>query len=325
MVPEEEKIASSQMMLLLITTVTATGFIFIPAITAKFAAQDAWISSLIPTTIFGLIAGFVCIKLGARFPDQSVVEYAPQLVGRVLGKLIGLSYAFLFLHNHAGVVQSFGGMMVDAFMPETPGIVFNISAIILAGLAIRHGMEVLARINQFMMPLFIGVLTLVLLLVVNEMDLSRIMPVMEKGIKPILEGSIPINGWRGQVFVILMFFPYLNTPKEATKTMFLAVLLTTVLVTAPTLAGILVFGPELNANAAFPTLNLVKYISQGMFLERIEVFIIVVWVGGLVAKIGVFYLASVLAIAHTFGVKNYRPLVTPAGNRRPRHCGSCWD
>ena len=168
MVPEEEKIASSQMMLLLITTVTATGFIFIPAITAKFAAQDAWISSLIPTTIFGLIAGFVCIKLGARFPDQSVVEYAPQLVGRVLGKLVGIAYTFVFIHFNAVIIRQFGGLMVNAFMPETPFIVFVVTIVILAGLVVKHGMEVLARMNQFLMILLISVLVLIILLLINE-------------------------------------------------------------------------------------------------------------------------------------------------------------
>jgi len=309
----DEKVASSQMMFLLVTTVSATGFLYVPAITAEIASRDGWLSVLVGATAFGILVALICTALGGLFPTQSVVEYAPLLLGKWLGKLVGLLYIFFFIHVNAIIVREFGDFLVSAFLAETPMLFFNLVVVALAASITRNGMEVLARLNQFIFPLFLGVLAFIVVLVIDEMSLDRLLPLMENGIKPVLAGSLVPSAWRGEIVLILMFLPFLNRPREARKSVITAVLLIAVLLTLPTLAGLMLFGAQFSARSVFPTLLVARYISLGGFLERVEAVIIIIWVAGITVKVAAFLLASSLAAAQWLGLKDYRSVVTPVG------------
>jgi len=309
----DEKVASSQMVFLLVTTVVPTAFLFVPAITTEKAGHDGWLSVLVGATAFGLLVALVCTGLGSYFPSQSVVEYAPQLVGKFAGKLVGLLYIFFFIHINAVIVREFGDFLVTAFLPETPLLVFNIFVILLAAFATRSGLEVIARMNQFVFPLFIFALAFIVFLIIDQMTFENILPFMEHGIKPVLAGSITPSAWRGEVAIILMLLPFLNEPGEARKSVIWAVLIIAFSLTMPTLVGILVFGAELNSHFVFPTLELARYVSVAEFIERTEAIIIIFWVAGITVKVAVFYQASVLSVSQWLGARDYRPLVFPVG------------
>ncbi|GAB4264915.1 GerAB/ArcD/ProY family transporter [Thermincola ferriacetica] len=313
MILKDEKIASTQMLFLLVTVVSVTAFLFVPAITSETAGRDGWISVFFLATGFGVIVSLVCARLGLYFPDQTIIEYAPQLVGPVLGKTIGLLYFIFFLHVNAIIVREFGDFLVTAFMPETPLLVFNIVVLMLAASAVRNGFEVIVRMNQFLFPLFIGALLIIITLNIGEMNPGNLLPVLERGIKPVILGSLTPSAWRGEVVVVLMLLPYLNKSEEARNTLIIAVLLIAIILSVLIMASTMVFGPLQDSHFMFPTLELAKYISLGEFLERMEAVIVIVWVAGITIKVAVFYLAAVLACAQFFKVENERPLVYPMG------------
>jgi len=70
-------------------------------------------------------------------------------------------------------------------------------------------------------------------------------------------------------------------------------------------------GPEVTAGWFFPTLNGVRMIHLANFLERMDAFIMVVWVSGDLIKISVYYWAAVLGSAQWLKLKDYKPLVLP--------------
>lgn len=309
----DEKISSTQLMFLLVTLVTATAWLFVPAITAEVAAMDGWISLLVPATVYGVAVVLACVALGLRFPGRTVIEYSGDIVGSFLGKIIGLGYIFFFLHINGVIIREFGDFVVTAFMPETPLLLFNGVMVLLAAYAVRCGMEVICRANQFVFPLAVLSLFVIIGLVAPEMRLENLLPVFDRGLKPILGGALEPSSWRGEVVVLLMFLPYLNSPREARKAGIGAVVFIGILLALDTASMMAVFGPEMSAHLTFPTLYLARYVSVGQFVERTEAIVMILWVTGIFIKVACFYQAGTLAAAQWFGLADYRPLVLPLG------------
>jgi len=310
---KDEKVSSIQMLFLLVTMVSVTGFLFVPSITAKYASRDGWISVAVLATAFGILVALVCTRLGLYYPDKSVVQYAPELLGKFGGKFIGLLYVLFFIHANAIIVREFGDFLVTAFLPETPLLVFNMIVVLLAAYAAYNGMEVLCRMNQFLFPLFVAVFAFIVILLTEDVCFNNFLPLMEHGVKPVIRGSLVPNAWRGEIVLILMFLPFLNKPRETGQTLITAVLLIGFFLTLTAATSIAVFGPLLTQNMVFSILELARYVSLGHFLERLEAIVIIVWVAGVTVKVAAFYLAAVLGIAQWLNIKDYRPLVYPVG------------
>ncbi|WP_418790729.1 GerAB/ArcD/ProY family transporter [Phosphitispora sp. TUW77] len=295
-----EKVSSTQMMFLMVTSIAVTGFLYAVSITSAIALQDAWMSAGLGATLIGLLIAFVCAGLGLYYPDNSIVEYAPELIGKIGGKVIGLLYILSFMHMSAIIVREFGDFLVTLFLPETPLVVFNLIIVLLAAYAIYNGMEVLCRINQLIFPFFIGAFIFVALFFYPEVRFYNFLPVLENGIKPVLFASLIPGMWRGEMAVILMFLPFMNQPRETLKTLIIADILIGLLLTLSAAVNIAVLGPLLAKNMV-------------RFLEQLQPLVFFMWIVGMTIKLAVFYLASVLGAAQWLNIKDYRSVIFPLG------------
>lgn len=309
----EEKISSTQLMFLLVTLVTATSWLFVPAITAAKAGVDGWISLLIPATVYGIMVVLVCAALGLRFPGRTVVEYSEDIVGKFFGKIIGISYTFFFLHTNSVIIREFGDFVDTSFLPETPLIVFNGVIVLISAYAVWNGLEVICRANQFVFPLAVLSLFVIIGLIAKDVELGNLLPVMEKGIKPVLAGALAPSVWRGEVMLLLMFLPYLNSQQEVWKAGMGAVVFIGILLAMDTAVTVGVFGADMVKHFTFPTLYLARYISIAEFIDRVEAVVMILWVSGVFIKSACFYQASAMAAAGWLGLDDYRPLVLPLG------------
>ena len=307
------KITAGQMGLLLVTLVVATSVLFVPAVTAEAAGKDGWIALLFPATIFGLLVAWVCISLGLRFPEESVILYSQNILGSVPGHLIGLGYIFLFMWISANVVYEFGAFMETAFMPETPLLVFNSVLVLLAGYAVKNGLEVMSRATQFVFPMLLATFLLLAAFSINDIQLTNFLPILEKGIKPVLKGSLLPSAWRGEIVLLLMLLPNLNRPAESMKAGIYAVIFLGIILTFDTVATVGVFGAELTGHLVFPFFSLSRYSRIAMVLERMEALTMIIWVTGVMLKVAIFYYGTVLALAQWLKLKDYKPLVVPVG------------
>jgi spore germination protein KB len=84
-----------------------------------------------------------------------------------------------------------------------------------------------------------------------------------------------------------------------------------VLIEIATLGVLLVFGPTLTSSYLFPVLSGVKMINIANFIERLEIFPLIVWITSGTVKATLFFWAAALGSAQLFGLKDYRPLILP--------------
>lgn len=298
--------------MLMMSMVLPTAILTVPAITVKSAGQDAWLS-IVVATLAGLLIAWLVVSLSLRFPGKTLFEYTEEILGKAPGKIFGLLYIWLFfLYIGSGAVREFGVFLVTAMMPDTPIIVFHIAVIAVAAYAVRNGLEVLSRFNQLFIPVT-ALLAVVFILSAKDMKVARLLPVFDTGLIPIVKGAVAPTMWLGEIVTLAMIIPYLNKPREAYRVAALSILLCSFFLAASILEGLLIFGPNMTGHWIFPTFNAVRVVSIANFLERLESVILMLWILGGIAKVGVFYYAAVLGSAQWLGLKDYRPLVLPVG------------
>ncbi|MBS4022000.1 MAG: endospore germination permease [Dethiobacter sp.] len=309
---EKGKISPRQAGELMFITIMATVILFVPAITSELAGHDAWIAS--PAgSLFGLVTVLLVFILGIRYPGRTIFQYSEDILGRFLGKLVALSFVWFFLHLAATVVRQFGDFLTTSFLPETPLSVFNFTLIFLAAIAVLSGLEVIARMNEFIILLVVSSLLAIFSLSISIWEIENLFPVFASGIIPIARGAIVPAAWHGEIVALAVIMPFLTRPRGALVSGAAAVLGSTALLTTALIAVQSVFGPDFTASMHFPIHLFVRSINIGRILTRFEVVIMIIWVAGVFIKTSVFYYCAALGIAQVFGLSEYRPVVLSLG------------
>ena len=309
---EDGVISNRQATLLVVSTILPTSIMFLLAMISKEAQQDVWISVII-LTVFGVVVGLIIASLGTRFPGRTIVQYSEDILGRPLGKIVALIYPLFFIYINVFIIREFGDFISISLMPETPISVFVISIVFTAGFAVYSGLEVLARVNEIILPLVLVFLALILGLVLLEINIVNFFPVLEKGFLPPLKGAYPGMVFFAETMVMLMFIPYLSSPSGAKRSITLAVLILGFFQLMVTVMVIGIFGGLVPA-MSFPFLQVTRYIQlAGGTFQRMEHFIMVIWVAGGFIKVGVFYYCAVLATAQWLNLRSYKALVPLIG------------
>lgn len=309
---EKGKISNRQAMMLLVTSILGTGLLTFPSLTTAEAKQDAWITVVIAACV-SLVIILITVPLGWRFPGKTIVEYSEEILGKFLGKIVGLIFIWFFLYLTALVMREFGEFIVTVFMEETPLIVFIVTLLFAAALAIYGGLEVISRVNEMMLLLVIISFFFFMFLAFGEMDPARLRPILAEGMLPVFKGSLPAIGWLGEVVSIAFLLPYLNRPALARRSGSMAVLILLAIHLVVVVTSIMVFGAAQTGRMQFPAFMIARNAGIAGIFERSEALFMLIWVGGVFAKIAIYYYVTVLAASQWLKLSSYRPLILPFG------------
>ncbi|WP_025685782.1 GerAB/ArcD/ProY family transporter [Paenibacillus maysiensis] len=313
--PGQIKISARQLMILTTLYTVGSAILIIPSGMALVAKQDAWIAAFVGVGA-GLLILYLYIKLAALYPQMTLIGIMEALLGKWLGKTVGLLFfATFFINAPVTVLFYLGNFMTTQMIPETPIQAVNILFALIILLAVRLGLEVLARSAELMFPLFILLYISFTGLVVSNIKLENVQPVLEAGMGPI--GSAALS-FVSTAFlphlVLLMIFPTsVNRFDQARKAIFTGGLIGGVMLVVVVTLAILVLGPDLTARNMYPSYALAKKISIGNFLQRIEAIMATMWFISLFFRITLYMHSTVTAIAQIFCLKNDRQLVLPLG------------
>jgi spore germination protein KB len=189
---------------------------------------------------------------------------------------------------------------------------YGIVVVLVAAYAVFSGLEVIARINEILLP--IGLIILIFIAVINipYLDLTKLLPILYDGFAPSLKGTLFIQTWMLEIVVFLQILPYIKNKKKIRISMnisigFLGISLQVGVMT------IAVFGVALTGKLLFPALDYVRYAKLGHYIQNLDISIMIVWISGIFIKIAFSYFAGTLALAQLFGLKSYRKIIIPVG------------
>ncbi|KUO73649.1 MAG: spore gernimation protein [Desulfosporosinus sp. BRH_c37] len=285
-----------------------TAILFVPGITAERCKQSAWLATML-ASLAGFVSLWTVVKLGQRFPRHTLPQYGEILLGKALGKIVGGAYVFYFLVINILVIREFSDFLTITLMPETPGVIFSAIIVLIASYASSKGLEVIARMAQFVLPLFVFTLVFLLGLATPNMELGKLQPFLEGGILPVIWGSLVPASWYGEIVVLVILLPMVNKPQEIKLKGAFVLLAALFFLTADTLITLTIFGPYLTGDLLFPFWFLAKYIEFGNYLQRMESLIVLMWVIGIVIKVAVLNYLVCFTTAQVLSLKGYKPVV----------------
>lgn len=308
---EKGKISSFQMAIMMYPVIVGTAIMAVPAITADFAKNDMWLSP-IWASFFGFLAVYTAFQLHKLYPGQTIIQYSEQIIGRIPSKIISFIFLLFYIQVNGEDARIYADFVIGSFLNQTPIIVVISTMILISAFAVRGGIEVVARVAQLFLPLFVFSLVIILVLLLPELEIKNMFPIMENGIIPSIKAAALPQSWFAQFLLIAFFLPYLSDVEKGPKWGMIAVFTVMLTFIVTNLIILFLFGAT-TASHNYPLLSAARYISIADFFEHLESIIMAMWVAGVFIKFSVVYYAIVLAIAQWLKLSDYRPIVFPVG------------
>lgn len=311
---EDGRISALQTTGFLISIVLATALLFVPSVTAAYAGRDAWLS-ILPAGTIGAGIGLMAARLALRFPGETMIQYAPRLLGTIPGKIIGFLYVFYFFWAAYVILAEFHFLMGTAYLPRTPAVVHMGVLMLLAVYLVTRGLEVYCRVNGLILPALVAAVLIIFFSSVKEIKLESFQPVLENGLPPVLLGTLPPGAWLAETAAVLMLVPYITRSerRDATRAVLLAVFLVAIILELILVAVIGQLSATRTEVLLFPTFNLVRSIRFETLpiFERQDPLFMVIWIAGMLVKMGAFFYAGLLSLGQWLNLATYRPLAMP--------------
>ncbi|WP_261304422.1 GerAB/ArcD/ProY family transporter [Paenibacillus andongensis] len=307
---EKEVISNRQFMQLLAVLSIATTILYVPQSLTSTTGRDGWLFIFI-FGLFGCINILLFIVLERLFPGKSFFQINRIVFGRIVGGLLNFAYIFYFIDLCTWVMREFTDFFLITIEPSTPFSVFLIVAIVLSSYAVFHGMEVISRMNEVIFFITFCAYLILCLLLVNQYHPEYLLPILENGLfKPLKFWAVPTSFF-GDAFIVCMFINHVrktkHTPVYAAIGMLLATLLSCILVLVSTMT----LGAETTEKLTYPTLSLIRNINIANIVDRIDMFVVTIWMLGIFIKFSFYFMGSVYGLSEVLSIKNHRWLILP--------------
>lgn len=308
---EKGVISINQFIWLLFATITSYATIHVPRLLIFQAERDSWISVILAWFLDVLLA-VVYGYMGIRFSGQNMVQYSITILGKKIGKVVGVIFPIFFLMVSAIIQRGLSIMLNAGFFPRTPVEIILISSYIVVGYAALKGIEVIGRVCEIIGPVNLVCMLILFLLVCPVINIDRLKPQLANGIYPALSGTPFILSFIGICIIMGMYIPICDRPENGFIAKFIAVSIGCSIIVLIVICSIGVFSFPQAKNMLNTSLELARIINLGEFFERVEAIWIMIAISATIITSANLIWAFCLGISQIAGLKSYKTLVFPA-------------
>lgn len=309
---EHGKLTERQFAGIIANTMLGAGTFIIPRTLTSSAGTGAWIAILIGGG-FSLLFLFLIIKLGLRFPEETVIEYGARLTNKWIAGTLSFALCTYWLMISATVTRIFASMLSSAVLLNTPIEVIIIVMLLTIIYFVRGDIEIIGRINEWYFIFVIFPVLYAIFLGFKEIRPIRLLPVTGgQGVMPIFHASIKsFFSFLGYEIVFLIL-PSITTKKLAYNYGIKGFISPLFAYLCLVVISIGIFGVEELQTLIWPTLELVKVTTfPGLIFERLEPIFISFWVIAIFTTSGNFYYASIIGFTQLFKIEDHKTLIFP--------------
>lgn len=281
---------------------------------AELAKQDAWICALI-TPVIGLPFIWMYCYLGKLYPGKTFVDMFSLVFGKWLGWIISAFFVlFICFLSAAAVISYIGNFVQTEYMSETPLYALNLLFAIVLVIGLLYGLEAIARSAEVFIYIVTVLFVLTMLMSVPNIHPENLLPVFEKGMVPILKGTIRLSSFLTWPFIVLIMIYPINTGHtvKTRNALFWGYLWASTINFVCTIMAILVLGSTITARSQYPTYLMAEEISIGI-IDRIEALVSFSWILTESVRMILYFYAGVIGLSQLFGLKDHKKIVLPLG------------
>jgi spore germination protein (amino acid permease) len=308
--PEKGIINTKQFVWLLFIMISAFAAMQLPGMLIMQAGRDAWLS-ILGAWLLDVMLALVYAYMGIRFPGENLVQYSITILGKYLGRLVGILFPLFFLLVCTIVLRGSAQLVNIVFLPRTPLNVILVTSYLVSALIARKGLEAIARMTELLGPLYLLSIITLSFLVLPAFHMSRLLPQFDNGVTPFLTGAPLILTNFGVCIIMAMYIPLCNRPENGFLAKFSAVSMGALVVCLVTALSVGIFGIEDAQYMSSPGIQLAKMINFSNYIERVEMIWLLFLVGSTIVASSSLIWAFGQGIAQITGLKTYKPLIYP--------------
>ena len=249
----------------------------LPQTAVALAGRGAWLAplpALLPVLLLALI--LESFRRHMR-PGEGMGGLLLRWLGPAAGRAVLALYAAWFLFYGGFILRSGAERLVSTIYPSSGQSLFVAVTIALC-LAVTLGdLRAAARTSVILRTVLLGALAVVIVCSASNMEASRLAPLTRQDVLSAAAGALPMASVCGVAGCFSFLSGYVEKPANGRwlwGTYFLLLALGGV-VCASVMS---VFGPSLTATLTYPFFIMIRSISLGDLVPRIEAVVIAVWV-----------------------------------------------
>ncbi|HZJ58223.1 MAG TPA: endospore germination permease [Clostridia bacterium] len=309
MVKKHDKLGGLQYISLISTTILGVIVISLPKIAAESAQEGALLSTFLAGVLVAIFAVSMNI-LGRRFQKKTVIEYLVSLLGKPLGKFLGVILIIYFMFSTSLVLRGFSDALKGLLLHSTPLEVIMVSMLFTAVYLSLNGINAIAKISELFLPIIILSLILVIGLSINSFSYVRLRPVLFPPLWRTVKGMPNvITAFLGYE-IILLIIPFVERKKADIPRTLIGIAIPTVLYILLVIMAVGAFGLRPSQQINYPTIALARIINfPGAFADRFDIFFVILWILAAFTSVANLLYISSLSTVRLFGLRNYQTFI----------------
>ncbi len=264
----------------------------LPTFSAEVFGTASLLQILYITSIVGIIF-FAMFKMFRKFKQKDLIDIAEIVGGKFLKYLIGFSIIIYLFFESFIALTDFTINVQNTLFHETPYEYIALLFIFTVLIGSLIGIRGIFRVGAIICPILIIAFSALFLSLTPSVDLTNFTPIFGNGIGTFFtQGTFHITCFNG-IALLLLLAPNV---KHLEKTAFHSFVLTLFLIFV---TYFLVFGlipyPSVTDNYV-PIFELIKLISYGRFIQRVESIYILTWLPAtfMYLSCGIVFIANIL-------------------------------
>ena len=305
---KNEIISERQAIILIILFIIGSTFLIGSGGQAK---QDAWISVIIAIS-WAIILLLMYSRILSLYPGKDLFDILQIVMGKFIGKILSIVMIWFAFHLGTLVIRNLSEFTNILVFADTPVVVPMFFFTMLIIWSIKEGIEVLGRWSEFFIWVVIIISFIIAILSISEMDISRLKPILNDGVTPLLKGAFSSFSFPfGETVVFTMVFSNVSKVKNFKKTFIIGLLIGGGIIFLATLRNLLVLGSETISRMYFPTTMVISLINLGSVFERLEITVVIAYLVCVFVKVSICVFAVCNGISKVFGFNDYKFIATP--------------
>lgn len=274
------------------------------------AKQDAWIS-IIAAGGIALLVALLATQAAHLYPGQTLIEYSQTILGTWIGKAVVVTYLVQWYTIIPIVLRQFTDLVEVMLLQGTPREAIMILMILLIVYATyAGGIESIGRCSEFLGPIILFVISLVLIASLNDFNWKNILPVYaDSGIAGIWGGTLAPASYLGHSVEYLMFASFINKPRKGAPFAYWAVLTAVLVVLLNMVMIIMTTGVNLSPKMRYPFFEMTKKISLFGFLDNFDAIPVVIWIASVFIKLAIYLFITSYGTAQLLKVASWRTMI----------------
>ncbi|MDR6882600.1 GerAB/ArcD/ProY family transporter [Bacillus sp. 3255] len=304
-----DKFAASPYLLFFViyTSIVDAGMMYFQREIVKSAGYDAWTSILITGVTMHVFIWLMFQILSSRHtPNTTIVEINRTTFGKLAGTVLNLALACHFILGAFSTFRTYLEVLQVWIFPAMQMMPIALIIFLLIYYAVSGGFRTVAglcfwgAVSTF---LFIAPLTIRL---IPEFHPQNLLPVWNHSAEQIVRSTHTMIPYFLGFEVLLLVYPFIQTPAKSQKWAHGAVLTATLMYLQVGLSSFMYYSEGQIVHIIWPTLNMIS-IMQFPLMQRVEYLVISIWFIKMLANISL----SLWAACHSLKLSvRAKPSVT---------------